>query len=349
MVLGWFARARDENIDELVRRKKYAKAIKLIRAELEKRRTDRRLRTKLADVLVLAGHRKEGLGLLNRLADELALAGRVGQAIAVLKKIEAVEPGREDVEEKMAHLVELRGRPSFDPWSGRGKAPADSALEVGFEPSLRDDGAAPPAEPAAPEPAAPVPAAEDEEVLSDEAVRDELVALIEDTLNPEAAPPAEAVAAMSSAVAPPADEGIIDTPLFRHFSKDELVALIRGLRLLTFEPGEIVVAEGEPGASLFLITSGSVRAYVRNAASRQIEVRRLGEGDFFGEISVLTGQPRSATVTASARCELLELEKPTLDRIASSHPHVRNVLQEFYDQRADNTLETLIRGMGLAR
>ena len=63
-------------------------------------------------------------------------------------------------------------------------------------------------------------------------------------------------------------------------------------------------------------------------------VGALGEGSFFGEMSTLSGQPRSATVTAAAPCDLLELDRATLDRIAVPHPHVRAVLEDFSRRRA---------------
>ena len=95
----------------------------------------------------------------------------------------------------------------------------------------------------------------------------------------------------------------------------------------------LVVAQGEPGDSLFLVTTGAVKAWIRNRDGRYVLVRRLGEGDFFGEISVLTGSPRTATVVAAAPCELLELDRATLDGITATHPRVREVLQRFYEQR----------------
>jgi hypothetical protein len=341
-VLEWFAGARDESIDELVRRKRYGKAVKLLRGELEKRKGDRRLRLRLGEILVLAGQRPEGLRLLSKAADDMALHGQVAQAIAVLKKIEAIEPGREDVADKLAYLVERRANPSFDPWkrSAAGEEEGGSGgdggeLEIGFEPAPRSE------EASAPLPEAEEAAAESADEVSEDALRDEILALIEDTFNPVEEP---ATAAPGQAGEEPA---VVETPLFRSLRREELVALIGGLRLLAFEPGQIIVSEGETGASLFVLTSGAVRAYVRNAALQQVQVRRLKEGDFFGEISVLSGGARTATVTAASRCELLELDKATLDRIAETHPHVREVLQEFHDQRKDNTLETLSRAARL--
>ena len=62
---------------------------------------------------------------------------------------------------------------------------------------------------------------------------------------------------------------------------------------------------------------------------------------------MLTGRPRSATVTAASACELLELDVPTLDGICATHPRVRELLQQFHDARAKSTLEATIRGMTL--
>ena len=125
-------------------------------------------------------------------------------------------------------------------------------------------------------------------------------------------------------------------PLFKDFSVDELVAVIHGLNLITFESGDIILTEGDPGDSMYMLTSGTVKAVKRNAAGRQVAVNGLSEGAFFGEISILTGQPRSATIVATSHCEMLELDRPTLDSIVATHPHVREVLEQFSRQRLAN-------------
>jgi CRP-like cAMP-binding protein len=61
--------------------------------------------------------------------------------------------------------------------------------------------------------------------------------------------------------------------------------------------------------------------------------REMEEGDFFGEISVLSGSVRTATVTAKTRCELLELNRAALDDICGRQPHVREVMKEFSQRR----------------
>jgi cAMP-dependent protein kinase regulator len=127
------------------------------------------------------------------------------------------------------------------------------------------------------------------------------------------------------------------SPLFQSFGQDELVAVMRGLRLVTFEAGDIIISEGDPGNSLFVLTTGIAKAFIKNQGTvGQRKVREMQDGDFFGEIALLSGKSRTATVTAATRCELLELDRPTLDQIIVQHPHVMNVLQDFYIQRAAN-------------
>ncbi len=350
MVLSLFGRGRGEpTVDDLVRKKQYARAVDLIRGELVKRRKDRGLRLKLADVLAAAGRAEEAGGLLHGLADELALAGFGAQAIALLKRVQALQPGKPEVEEKLAYLITQQSRPAPDPWKGAQREPSavhPAVPEFGMEEISEE----PPADDPAPAPqelevefgaqafagapvegGGPQPPGDAEELPSEEALRDELVGLIDDIFTPDA--PAAPAAALD-----------VRTPLFADFSAEELVEVIKGLRLRTFEPGEILVAEGEPGQSLFVLTRGHVRAFVRDAENRQVEVRQLEEGEFFGEAAILTGQRRSATLTAAAPCETLELDRQTLDDIARRHPRVWSVLTEFHKSRQDNALENLIRG-----
>lgn len=137
----------------------------------------------------------------------------------------------------------------------------------------------------------------------------------------------------------PLDPGVSASPLFSDFSRDELIEVIRGIALRSFAPGGIVMTEGEEGDSLFILTTGMVRAFVKNQAGHNVEVRRMEEGEFFGEISLLTGKPRTATITAATRCELLELDRTTLDDISQRHPRVSSIVEEFYQRRAGSELE----------
>jgi CRP-like cAMP-binding protein len=137
--------------------------------------------------------------------------------------------------------------------------------------------------------------------------------------------------------------GLKASPLFEGFADDELLAVLQGLRLLNFDAGDVIITEGEPGESLFILAAGAVKVFVRNPAGHNITLRGLDEGAFFGEMSTLSSRPRTATVTAAASCELLELDRATLDTIAAQHPRIRSVLEEFYIERASSPEAAAIR------
>jgi CRP-like cAMP-binding protein len=119
--------------------------------------------------------------------------------------------------------------------------------------------------------------------------------------------------------------------------------LIQGLRLLSFRPGDIILSEGELGQSLFILTTGCVKVLIRNAVGQSLPLCSLEGGAFFGEIAALSGSPRTATVVAATPCELLELDKPTLDTITQEHPRVREVLERFRAERTASPEAAKIR------
>ena len=104
MALG-FGGGGTASISELLAKKNYVKAIEAIRAQLKAGKKNPQLHNQLADVLVLAGKEKEAIQILIRLADEYASDGWEAKAIAVLKKIDRLEPGRRDVQAKLSSLV----------------------------------------------------------------------------------------------------------------------------------------------------------------------------------------------------------------------------------------------------
>jgi hypothetical protein len=276
-------------VADLIARQDYGRAVALLKVQLRARPQDRAVRQQLAEVLALAGRPGEAVEALQELADDLARQGLAAQAIAALKRAQALEPGRAAVEERLAELIGAHGL---------GAPPAPSPTAV-----------------------------------ADEGVREQLVSLVVDALH----------GGGTGAPAPAPED--VRTPLFKDFSRDELVEVIRGLRLLSFEPGDIVVSEGEPGSSLFVVTTGRVKAFVRQASGHSAKIRDLREGDFFGEVSILEGGRRTATITCATRCELLELDTPTLNAIAARHPNVPRVLEEFHRERSGSTVEHMVRSI----
>jgi hypothetical protein len=137
------------------------------------------------------------------------------------------------------------------------------------------------------------------------------------------------------------------SPLFEVLNDVEREAIVKEMEVETHDEGSVILNEGDPGTSMYLIASGEVKVFTRSTGSGtgSVYLARLGEGDFFGEVSVLTGKPRTATITASQRTELLRLDKDKLDGVLSKHPGIRKVLDDFYKQRAIHTVEAMIESL----
>jgi CRP-like cAMP-binding protein len=131
--------------------------------------------------------------------------------------------------------------------------------------------------------------------------------------------------------------------LFSSFEREALMEILASTELRSFDEGDIVVTEGEGGSSLFLIVDGKVKVFTRTETGSNVPLAELGPGDFFGEVSLLTGKPRTATITASTEVTAIELDRVNLDRIVDGHPEVRQVLEDFYEKRAQETVEAVIK------
>jgi small-conductance mechanosensitive channel/CRP-like cAMP-binding protein len=118
-------------------------------------------------------------------------------------------------------------------------------------------------------------------------------------------------------------------------------------RRLLHGAGEVIAREGEPGASMFVVREGEAVVTVAGADG---EVARLHNGNFFGEMSLLTGDRRSATVTAVTDCELLEIgvdafrrvvlaDAASVDRVASAAADRREELERHRVARAATASE----------
>ena len=168
---------------------------------------------------------------------------------------------------------------------------------------------------------------------------------LQEQVTPKAA--AAATAASQGKSEPMFQQHVPKSPLFEVLSGEERDALIKQMDLEQHDEGSIVIAEGDPGSSMYVIASGEVKVFTRAAGGKTASVylAKLGEGDFFGEVSVLTGKPRTATITASQRTELLRLDKEKLDTALSKYPGIRKVLDDFYKRRAEHTVEAMIESL----
>jgi len=132
------------------------------------------------------------------------------------------------------------------------------------------------------------------------------------------------------------------SPLFEVLTEEERTALVREMELESHDEGSVIISEGQPGASMYVIASGEVKVFTHGPNGESLYLARLGEGDFFGEVSMLSGKPRTATITASQRTEILRLDKEKLDTALARYPGIGRVLNEFYQRRAEHTVEAMI-------
>ena len=104
--------------------------------------------------------------------------------------------------------------------------------------------------------------------------------------------------------APPPDSGngrpLLSSRLFRGIPEATVAQIIEPFERHGVRADTVIVREGEAGDSLFIIESGLVEVYLQNATGETTFLTRLGPGETFGEMSVLTGEPRSANVRAAA-------------------------------------------------
>lgn len=133
--------------------------------------------------------------------------------------------------------------------------------------------------------------------------------------------------------------------LFENMTDKERAAVVEQMVLETFDEDEIVIREGDLGSSLYVIVSGEVKVFGKNPRQEPVYLANLREGDFFGEVSVLTGKPRTATISAATRSELLRLDKDKLEMIIATHPRVREILEDFYQKRAKHTVDAMVESI----
>ncbi len=159
------------------------------------------------------------------------------------------------------------------------------------------------------------------------------------------AAPGRDAPAGTDATAAQAEKERAASRFFAEFPPAALEQLISTTAVRSFAAGETIVREGDQGASWFLIEEGEVEVHTTDASGRHLVLAHLGPGEFFGEVAVLTGKPRTATIVARNGVTVIEISRQDLDQIAASHPQVRSVLQRFYEKRAQATVEAVLARM----
>ena len=132
---------------------------------------------------------------------------------------------------------------------------------------------------------------------------------------------------------PPIQQLLAEIHLFQSLSTEELNLLSQGVRTSRYRPGDYVIREGEAGDSLLVITTGLVNVTRSNPKGKQVSVSRLGMGQCVGEMSLLTGRPRSATVQAVTESEVVEIPKDRMNALFEKRADLIDELARTMSER----------------
>jgi len=133
-------------------------------------------------------------------------------------------------------------------------------------------------------------------------------------------------------------------PFFTQLSEGE-IDVLRSLSAEKHYPkNAVVLTEGEMGDSLYMIQSGKVKVFIGDQDGREMILKILGPGDFFGEMSMIDKQPRSASVTTIESSVFLGLSHAAFEKCVEKIPRIANMVMRVLAQRvreADRKIGTL--------
>jgi CRP/FNR family cyclic AMP-dependent transcriptional regulator len=128
-------------------------------------------------------------------------------------------------------------------------------------------------------------------------------------------------------------------PFFRTLGKDGIGFIVERLKFKPFEKDEVICNAGDPGDKMFIIINGKVKVVVSGEDGEEKVIASLGGGDYFGEMALLTGEPRSATVITTDPSEMFILNKSDFDLIVERFPSITLSMGKIMSQRLRDTLQ----------
>jgi len=142
-------------------------------------------------------------------------------------------------------------------------------------------------------------------------------------------------------------DAIAAIPFFAELGETERKQLVDTAVLHVVNPGDVIIREGDPGRSIYVVLDGRVRVFTRDHHGEELELAILGVSQFFGEMSFLRGEPRSSSVAAITNSLLVELSFSSMRELVQQHPAVRKILLEYFNERLRDSKEKRAR-VGMA-
>src|SRR5262249_26747334 len=113
---------------------------------------------------------------------------------------------------------------------------------------------------------------------------------------------------------------IAKIPMFADLGADDVQVLANSVTERRFAAGQVIIHQGESGASMFIVAEGHVNIFLPGEASRRISLKDIAHGEYFGELALFDDKPRSASALATTDAILLELDRATLSQYLTQHP-----------------------------
>lgn len=131
--------------------------------------------------------------------------------------------------------------------------------------------------------------------------------------------------------------------IFKDLTEEQFDVIQEVARLRRYPAGTVIVRQGDAGDALYLIRSGFVNVSVERE-ERQQTLTYIKEGNYFGEMALLTGEPRSATVRAETDTECIYIGKRDFNRILERHPEIRQKVDAVHQARVEERQSRMAKG-----
>ncbi|MBS2026138.1 MAG: cyclic nucleotide-binding domain-containing protein, partial [Deltaproteobacteria bacterium] len=270
------------------------------------------LRQRLGDLLARMGRTDAAVRQFQHVAGHYASSGHLLKAIAICRVILEMDPNHLETQDTLAELYALQHE----------TAPFQAKLPASMSGAVRKSTSSAETDMDLTQPVMPVANPAESELAGVFLEAPDKAASATQTPEPASEPVLLDYTAIGRA------------PLFSRLEKSAFVATLQKLKLRWVKGGEVIVSEGDAGDSMFVVVQGVmnvVRGTVHTQLSKPIAL--LGEGAFFGEMALVAGSPRLATVIAAKDGLLFEVTAGALVELAAAHPTVREVVHEFYRER----------------
>ena len=122
-------------------------------------------------------------------------------------------------------------------------------------------------------------------------------------------------------------------PIFMSMNDDELSLLSESCKRIHFKDGEMIIKQNEPGSSLYIVADGVVSVQLDVENGHRKIVSKLGVGDFFGEMSLMTGEPRTANIIAESPTVTINVEKEIIKKLFANNTHFFDTVSDILAKR----------------